>query len=98
MIRFRVNIQSFFLALLSFVPIKYIYPSRLDYLTKNKYLRISMVIFTIMWGLATSGLLWIYPQSNHFLVAISVGYLLLYIGISLYRTWIPLMPFVLAQE
>ncbi|OGT36094.1 MAG: phosphatidylcholine synthase [Gammaproteobacteria bacterium RIFCSPHIGHO2_12_FULL_37_14] len=87
-----------FLALLSFVPIKYIYPSRLDYLTKNKYLRISMVIFTIMWGLATSGLLWIYPQSNHFLVAISVGYLLLYIGISLYRTWIPLMPFVLAQE
>ena len=86
------------LALLSFVPIKYVYPSRLDYLTNNKYLRMSMVILTIMWGLATSGLLWLYPQSNHFLVAISVGYLLLYIGISLYRTWIPLTPLVLAQE
>src|SRR5207247_85413 len=28
-----------FLAILSFVPIKYVYPSRLDYLTENKFLR-----------------------------------------------------------
>ena len=86
------------LALLSFIPIKYVYPSRLDYLTDNKYLRIGMVGMTILWGMATTGLLWIYPQSNHFLVAISIGYLLLYIGISLYRTWIPLTSLVLAQE
>ncbi|HLB42773.1 MAG TPA: CDP-alcohol phosphatidyltransferase family protein [Gammaproteobacteria bacterium] len=79
-----------FLAVLSFVPIKYVYPSRLDYLTNNKYLRLGMVMLTILWGLATSGLLWLYPKSNHFLVAISVGYLLVYIGISLYRTWAPL--------
>ncbi len=87
-----------FLAILSFVPIKYVYPSRLDYLTNNKYLRLSMIIITVMWGVATSGLLWLYPQSNHFLVAVSIGYLLLYIGISLYRTWIPLTPLVLAEE
>lgn len=85
-----------FLAVLSFVPIKYVYPSRLDYLTNNKFLRLGMVIFTLLWGGATSGLLWLYPQSNHLLVAISVGYLLLYIGISLYRTWVPLT--VLTQE
>lgn len=86
------------LAVLSFVPIKYIYPSRLDYLTNNNYLRFSMVLITICWGAATSGLLWLYPRSNHFLVAISVGYMLLYFGISLYRTWIPLPSLVFASQ
>ena len=62
-----------FLAVLSFIPIKYVYPSRLDYLTNNKYLRVSMIFLTVMWGVATSGLLWLYPQSNHFLVALSIG-------------------------
>ena len=84
------TIILFGLAILSFVPIKYIYPSRLDYLSANKYLRFAMVVLTVLWGAATLGLLWLYPKSNHFLVAISVGYLLLYIGISLYRTWVPL--------
>lgn len=86
------------LSILSFVPIKYVYPSRLEYLTRNKYLRFSMVLLTIGWGLATSGLLWLYPQSNDLLVAISIGYILFYIGISLYRTWVPLLPRALAQE
>lgn len=86
------------LAVLSFVPIKYVYPSRLDYLTDNKYLRISMVFITVLWGAATTGLLWLYPQSNHFLVAISIGYCLLYMGISLYRTWVPLSSLVFATE
>lgn len=86
------------LAVLSFVPIKYVYPSRLDYLTNNKYLRLGMVIITVIWGAATSGLLWLYPQSNRFLVAISVGYTLLYLGISLYRTWLPLHSFPFVQD
>lgn len=79
-----------FLAILSFVPIKYVYPSRLDYLTNNKWLRLCMAIITVLWGASTCGLLWLYPQSNHLLVAVSVGYMILYIGISLYRTWVPL--------
>lgn len=87
-----------FLAILSFVPIKYVYPSRLDYLTNNQFLRFAMILGTVLWGLATAGLLWLYPQSNHFLVAISVGYTLLYLAISLYRTWIPLAPLVLVEE
>lgn len=78
------------LAILSFVPIKYVYPSRLDYLTDNQFLRMSMVVITILWGAATTGLLWLYPQSNPMLVAMSVGYCLLYFAISLYRTWVPL--------
>lgn len=79
------------LALFSFVPIKYVYPSRLDYLSDNKFLRISMVCVTILWGCATAGLLWIYPDSNHVLVGVSVGYTLIYFGISLYRTYYPLV-------
>jgi phosphatidylcholine synthase len=79
-----------FLAVLSFVPVKYVYPSRLDYLTENHILRAGMVVITILWGLATMGLLWLYPASNHLLIAISMGYCLLYIAISLYRTFFPL--------
>jgi phosphatidylcholine synthase len=86
------------LAVLSFVPIKYVYPSRLDYLTNNEYLRLGMVIITAIWGAATSGLLWLYPETNHFLVAISIGYMFFYIGISLYRTWVPLNSLELVQE
>ena len=86
------------LAVLSFVPIKYVYPSRLDYLTDNKYLRTSMVFITVLWGAATSGLLWLYPRTNHLLVAISVGYCLLYMIISLYRTLIPLSSLELSAE
>lgn len=78
------------LAILSFVPIKYVYPSRLDYLTNNSFLRSSMVMITVLWGIATSCLLWIYPETNHFLVAISLGYMVFYFGISLYRTFAPL--------
>lgn len=75
---------------LSFVPIKYVYPSRLDYLTNNHLLRLGMVGITVMWGVATSGLLWVYPGTNHLLVGLSMGYALFYLGISLYRTMVPL--------
>lgn len=85
------------LAILSFVPIKYVYPSRLDYLTNNKFLRLGMAFITLFWGIATVGLLWVYPKSNQFLVAISIGYLMLYLIISLYRTCVPLS-FSLAQK
>jgi phosphatidylcholine synthase len=78
------------LSFLSFVPIKYVYPSRLDYLTDNKFLRIGMLAATIIWGLATAGLLWVYPESNPALVCLSMGYIILYVIISLYRTWTPL--------
>lgn len=80
----------FLLALLSFVPIKYIYPSRLDYLAQSPFPRLAMLLATIGWGLATGGLLWLYPKSNHLLVSISMGYMILYVLISFYRTLNPL--------
>jgi phosphatidylcholine synthase len=86
------------LSVLSFVPIKYVYPSRLDYLTDSDVLRAGMIVLTLFWGIATTGLLWLYPASNPFLVAISVGYLLVYMGISLYRTWVPLPSLAMASE
>lgn len=87
------------LSVLSFVPIKYVYPSRMDYLTDNDALRFAMVLVTVAWGAATTALLWIYPQTNHFLVALSLGYMLIYFGISLYRTLVPLSPtLAFAQE
>jgi phosphatidylcholine synthase len=78
------------LSALSFVPIKYVYPSRLDYLTDSKTLRFAMLLATIAWGFATAGLLWLYPKSNELLVFVSLGYTVLYVGISFYRTWVPL--------
>ena len=80
----------FILAVLCFIPIKYIYPSRLDYLTHNKTLRLATLLATIVWGVATAGLMWIYPQTNHFLVYISMSYMVLYMLASLYRTLVPL--------
>lgn len=78
------------LAILSFIPIKYVYPSRLDYLTHSIGLRLSMLLATILWGLTVAGLLWIYPHTNSTLVLMSMSYLILYVGLSLYRTWVPL--------
>jgi len=78
------------LAFLSFVPIKYVYPSRLDYLTHNRILRIAMLLATVLWGAATLGLICVYPNSNKELVFISMGYSIFYLAISFYRTWKPL--------
>lgn len=80
-----------FLSMLSFVPIKYVYPSRLDYLTHSKSLRLAMLLATVAWGVATVGLLWVYPESNKLMVFVSMGYIILYLAVSLYRTWVPLL-------
>lgn len=85
------------LAVLSFIPVKYIYPSRVDYLTDSSLLRAAMVVGTVIWGAANAGLLWLFPETNHFLVAISLIYCLLYFGFSLYRTWVPLPSLALAE-
>lgn len=78
------------LALLSFIPIKYVYPSRVDYLSENPWVRVGMVVLTCCWGVSSTGLLWLYPATNTLLVSISLGYLLIYFAMSLYRTFIPL--------
>lgn len=78
------------LSILSFVPIKYVYPSRLDYLTRNQMLRYAMVFITFIWSMANLALLWMYPSTNQYLLSISIGYLIFYLILSLYRTCVPL--------
>ena len=78
------------LAIATFIPIKYVYPSRMDHLTKNKLLRQGMFLLTLLWGAATIGLLWSYPALNMVYVAVSIGYIIIYLLASLYRTWKPM--------
>jgi len=86
------------LSILVFVPIKYVYPSRLDYLSHNVWLQWAMLIATFLWGGSTLALLWLYPATNNILVLLSVGYVVAYALISLYRTFLPLEGVSLENE
>lgn len=77
------------LAFLTFIPIKYVYPSRLDYLTPVRWQRRVMLLATILWGVVTVVLLWMYPDRNPLLVGLSIGYAVFYALVSLYRTFVP---------
>lgn len=77
------------LSLLVFVPIKYIYPSRLDYLSPNRWMRRGVLAFTLLWGATLVAILIIYPKSNPLFVGITLGYAVFYISLSLYRTFKP---------
>jgi phosphatidylcholine synthase len=78
------------LATLVFVPIKYVYPSRLDYLTRTTWLRKMMLSISILFGILNVVILWIYPKLPMFLSLSIIAYLCLYFGLSLYRTFVPL--------
>lgn len=80
------------LSLLVFIPIKYVYPSRLDYLTRKAWLRQGMMLATVLWGVVTAILLLMYPETNRILVGLSMGYVVLYALLSLYRTFVPIEP------
>lgn len=79
------------LCVLIFVPIKYIYPSRLDYLTNSKPLKVLMHIFSITYGVCISLVLWQYPDYNSIYLGLSLGYITMYLGLSFYRTYSPMM-------
>ncbi len=78
------------LAVSVFVPVKYVYPSRMNYLSHHRWVVIFMFIATVLWGFATLMLLIIYPESNPWLIIYTIFYMVLYIGFSLYRTLVPL--------
>ncbi len=78
------------LCVLIFIPVKYVYPSRLEYLTHNRWLRLAMLAATIVWMAVTAILLWIYPLTYNILRILSIGYIVLYIAVSVYRTFVPL--------
>lgn len=75
------------LSALVFIPVKYVYPSRLDFFSHNHWARVGMLLATVGWGIATVALLWLYPKTNPFLMALSTSYIVLYAGASLCGTF-----------
>lgn len=80
----------FALAILIFVPMKYVYLTRLDNVTSNKWLKSLLIFATLAYAVATLGLLISYPNSNFICTLISWLFIILYIAISFYRTFVPI--------
>ena len=76
---------------LIFVPFKYVYPSRLDYLTESKQLKLLMHGCSLLYGVSTAFLLWNYPQNDPLWLSISLAYIGLYLALSMYRTYSPMI-------
>lgn len=79
------------LCALIFVPIKYVYPSRLDYLTQSFKLKLLMHTCSILYGISSALLLWHYPIIEPVFLSVSCGYIVLYLMLSFYRTYSPLI-------
>ena len=78
------------LFILTFIPIKYIYPSRMRYVSGKKIFLISLFTCTLIWGVATIVSVIMWPKLNPILALLIISYILLYFGLSIYRTIKPL--------
>ena len=76
---------------LIFVPVKYVYPSRLDYLTDSKVLKILMHCCSVIYGISSACLLIYYPENNTLWLSLSLGYITMYLFLSFYRTYSPMI-------
>lgn len=79
------------LSILIFVPVKYVYPSRLDYLTNSKILKILMHCCSIIYGISSVCLLINYPDTNTIWLTLSMIYVGMYLYLSFYRTYYPMI-------
>ncbi len=79
------------LSMLVFVPMKYVYPSRLENLSHVPWLKTVMFIASVMYGFHCLLMLTFYPDIPWYLIAYSVAYILFYLTFSLLRTIIPLI-------
>lgn len=79
------------LCILIFVPIKYVYPSRLDYLTKSKHLKLLMHTCSLIYGISSAWILWRYPSMDSVWLGLSFGYIVMYLFVSFYRTYSPMI-------
>ena len=86
------------LCVLVFVPIKYVYPSRLDYLTSSKMLKVMMHCFSLLYGITSALILWNYPEINPTCLTLSLAYIILYLTLSAYRTCYPLPILIYDQQ
>lgn len=76
---------------LIFVPVKYVYPSRLDYLTDSKILKALMHCCSTIYGISSACLLIYYPNIDNIWLTLSLGYILMYLFLSFYRTYYPMI-------
>lgn len=79
------------LSILIFVPVKYVYPSRLDYLTDSRILKILMHCCSIVYGISSICLLINYPNTNNVWLSLSMAYVAMYLYLSFYRTYYPMI-------
>ncbi|MFT4058589.1 MAG: phosphatidylcholine synthase [Legionella sp.] len=79
------------LSVLIFVPVKYVYPSRLDYLTDSHTLKILMHCCSIIYGISSICLLINYPETNNVWLSLSMAYVGMYLYLSFYRTYYPMI-------
>ncbi len=79
------------LAGLIFVPIKYIYPSRVDNLFSEHQLRCLVFIASAIYYVVNFGLIATYPKPHPLLVIYAGFYVSSYIILSVYRTLYPLV-------
>lgn len=86
----NTGILAFFCVLI-FVPIKYVYPSRLDYLTDSKPLKRLMHTFSLLYGISSALILWQYPSFDLIWLVLSFSYIVMYLFWSFYRTYTPLI-------
>jgi phosphatidylcholine synthase len=78
------------LCVLVFVPVKYVYPTRMENVSKARWLRVMLMLASTLFGASCLWLLWIYPKVDQIPLGYSVIFAALYVGISLYRTVNPL--------
>lgn len=95
MLSFNTSMGTNALALLIFcalvfIPIKYVYPSRIDFLTHSAKIKVLMHGLSILYGISTTFLLLSYPKTNPFWLTLSFSYIIIYMIISIYRTFSPL--------
>lgn len=71
-------------AVMVFVPIKYLYPSRMQ---GNRGIT---MVFTFVWMIVMAVILWQYPTVDEWLLALSLLYAIYYVGMSLWANLRPL--------
>ncbi|MGM9455174.1 phosphatidylcholine synthase [Legionella bozemanae] len=86
------------LSILIFVPVKYVYPSRLDYLTESRVLKILMHICSIIYAVSSICILISYPNTNIICLSLSVAYVGMYLFLSFYRTYYPMIKAKIAAQ
>lgn len=79
------------LSILIFIPVKYVYPSRLDYLTESRILKILMHVCSAIYAVCSICLIISYPFTNIICLTLSMAYVAMYISLSFYRTYYPMI-------